>query len=109
MISDNLFGLVIPGRPVITQFELISPSKASLFIPDPLSVTEIAFFLQRHDILPQGHGIMLYFTHNDQDWELLGAISNDKPSGIFRTGWTTHEIIRTTNPSMIKLGVSIES
>lgn len=46
------------------------------------------------------------------EFELVGAISNHKPSGVFRTGWTTNETLsaamNSSSTITINLGVSIE-
>lgn len=38
------------------------------------------------------------------NWEVLGAITMEKPSGVFRTGWTTMDGMT----SVLQLGVSVE-
>eukprot|EP00581_Thalassiosira_minuscula_P012587 CAMPEP_0183729922 /NCGR_PEP_ID=MMETSP0737-20130205/31544_1 /TAXON_ID=385413 /ORGANISM="Thalassiosira miniscula, Strain CCMP1093" /LENGTH=133 /DNA_ID=CAMNT_0025962245 /DNA_START=154 /DNA_END=555 /DNA_ORIENTATION=- len=47
------------------------------------------------------------------EFELVGAIANHKPSGVFRTGWATNETLSSamnsaTSTITINLGVSIE-
>jgi hypothetical protein len=49
----------------------------------------------------------LYFSVPPFDnWQLLGAIAPNKPSGVFRTGWPTNEAMYGCEA--VQLGVSIE-
>lgn len=100
---------------------------------DIASVSELVFFLLPGVNLPQDHGAMLYWQiistpdqsfmdstpFSDQgstmtEFELVGAITNERPSGSFRTGWATNETLSTAINSVsssitINLGVSIEN
>ena len=102
----SLFGVVIPGRPVITEFQPVSESKAVSIIQNPSTVTEITFFLLPTSPCPPGFGAVLYFSIDQANWQILGAISPEKPSGTFRTGWPSNEIVYTA--PFIYLGVSLE-
>ena len=109
----SLFGVVIPGRPLLTGFQLISETKAITVIEEPLSVYEITFFLLPTTPIPVGFGAVLYYSTNNSDWEILGSITPFKPSGIFRTGWSTNEtIIRNSSMNSgggaVYLGVTLE-
>lgn len=53
------------------------------------------------------------FGSTTTEFELVGAIANHKPSGVFRTGWATNETLSaamnsTSSTITINLGVSIE-
>ena len=88
----NHFGIVVPGRPVLTEFQQISECKCISFINDPCSVAEITFFLVPSSPIPQGYGAILYYALPPfENWEIIGTIDPSKPSGTFRTGWSTNE------------------
>jgi hypothetical protein len=106
MAAVSLFGIVIPGRPLITEFHPISETKAVVPIIEPLTVTEITFFLLPSSPCPIGYGALLYFSINQQTWEILGDISLEKPSGVFRTGWPSNE--QLIGVPVVYLGVSLE-
>jgi len=98
------------------------------------SVSELIFFLLPGVTLPQDHGAMLFWQISSSssssqnpmqstpfsrgngtttEFELIGYISNDKPSGALRTGWATNDTLSSAlnSPSAIitiNLGVSIE-
>ncbi len=42
--SQPLFGIVIPGRPLITDFQLVHSTKAMTLIEQPCFVNELTFF-----------------------------------------------------------------
>lgn len=107
MSSQPLFGVVIPGRPLITEFQLVDSMKAVAQIEQPRFVNEITFFLLPSTPIPPGFGAILYYAVPPfQSWELIGSVSPSKPSGIFRTGWATKEDVN--NHSIVQLGVCLE-
>jgi hypothetical protein len=102
-----LFGIVIPGRPLITEFQAVDSTKAVTVIDNPSFVTEITFFLLPTTPIPPGYGAILYYSIPPfQNWELLGSLDITKPSGTFRTGWTSNDEVR--NSPVVQLGVSLE-
>jgi len=135
----QVLGVLIPGGVVRTDFVPTDQSgtKFSLVLSgisgkDIASVSELVFFLLPGVNLPQDHGAMLYWqimSTPDQssmdstpfsvqgstitEFELVGAITNERPSGSFRTGWATNETLSAAINSVsssitINLGVSIE-
>ena len=137
---SQLLGVLIPGGVVRTDFLPTDPSmmKFSLALEgisgkDLISVSELIFFLLPGVSLPPDHGAILYWqiisTPSNQntmdstpfsdhgptatEFELVGAITNQRPSDSFRTGWATNETLATAINSVsstitINLGVSIE-
>lgn len=107
MATAPLFGIVIPGRPLHADFQLIDNTKAITMVPYPTAVSEITFFLFPSTIIPPNYGAILYYSIPPfQQWELLGSIDPEKPSGVFRTGWATMEEMQ--NVEMVQIGVSLE-
>lgn len=128
--SQPVLGLIIPGGPVRTDFVQVDASgtKWSLTLnspgdlPSPLTlVNELVCFLGAP--LPPTHGLLLYWqlsycdnngttTQEQQSgFELLGALTTDRPSEILRTGWSEHDqflAIPPQQPARITIGVSIE-
>lgn len=126
-----LFGVVIPGSPVRIDFlpADVTGLKYTLSLaglPVPVtSVSDLVFFFlpEAAPALPAGYGATLYWqastiTANGPmvqatGFEMLGAITPDKPSGVFRTGWSTHDalVAAVADPGAnvaVTLGVSIE-
>mmetsp|Transcript_31452 Transcript_31452/g.76057 ORF Transcript_31452/g.76057 Transcript_31452/m.76057 type:complete len:220 (-) Transcript_31452:317-976(-) len=137
--SSQVLGVLIPGGVVRTDFIPSDPSGTKFTLAltgisgkDISTVSELVFFLLPGVSLPQDHGAMLFwqivstpssdtmsstpFTTTGTtttEFELVGAIANHRPSGAFRTGWSTNETLVSAihSPSStitINLGVSIE-
>ena len=106
--TQSLFGVVLPGRPCITQFEVVGNSKAVCTIENPMLFPDLVFFLlPGTNNIPPGHGALIYYSVTPfTNWILLGSVSPDKPSGSFRTGWTTNEEL--IGHQYIQLGIALE-
>ena len=98
--------MIVPGRPILTQFRQISSSKYELEIANPSSVSEIVFVLLRPDLLNAELGLNVYSTaRSESEWRLIGAISKNCPSTIIRTGWTS---VLMRGVRSVRIGVSLE-
>jgi hypothetical protein len=107
MATQSLFGVVIPGRPVITEFQVVDATKAMTIVEQPSAVTEITFFILPTTIVPPGYGAILYYSVPPfQNWILVGSVDPSKPSGTFRTNWATNEEVKFCH--VVQLGVSLE-
>lgn len=135
---SQVLGILIPGGVVRTDFIPSDPSGTKFTLAltgiagkDIAAVSDLVFFLLPGVTLPPDHGAMLFwqivstpspntmsstpFTAGatTTEFELVGAIANHKPSGVFRTGWATNNTLTSAinSPSStitINLGVSIE-
>uniref|UniRef100_A0A7S3NKR4 Hikeshi-like domain-containing protein n=1 Tax=Aureoumbra lagunensis TaxID=44058 RepID=A0A7S3NKR4_9STRA len=101
----QMFGVVIAGRPAVTDFTMVDASKCVTTLTAPGEVSEICFFLLPGAALPPNTSAVLYYTVDGVGWTVLGAVGERKPSGIFRTPWHTQLGVATT----LQLGVSLES
>ena len=54
----------------------------------------------------QGLGLTVYWCKDGENWQLIGSLSANKPSDIFRTGWP--EDPELANCPAIQVGVAIE-
>lgn len=105
--AEALFGLIIPGRPLITNFQVLDCTKAVSVVEQPCTVSEITFFLLQSNVIPPGYGAILYYSVPPfVNWILIGSVSNEKPSGIFRTGWATNEEVKYQ--PCVQIGVALE-
>jgi hypothetical protein len=108
-MDQSPFGIIVPGRFPITDFTPVNQTTCVCEIPEPVSIPEITFYMQPSAmaLIPEGFGAVLYYTTNGTDWELLGSIFSEKPSGTFRTGWTTNEDM--IGVPGVQVGVNIEA
>ena len=89
---QSLFGVVVPGRPVMTEWAMVSENKCVSELHYPTAVADISFFLLPTTAIPPGFGAVLYYSMPPfSNWEIVGSVTPEKPSGIFRTGWSTKE------------------
>ncbi|GJQ84330.1 hypothetical protein Trydic_g5268 [Trypoxylus dichotomus] len=83
-----MFGIIVSGRLVQTQFEQISETKFVTTILEADNVNHIVVFLTGVMPFPEGTAGQVYFSWPDPsappNWQLLGHISNNKPSVIFK-------------------------
>ncbi|OXA50813.1 protein OPI10 homolog [Folsomia candida] len=96
-----MFGIIVSGRLVQTNFVQVVTdlSKFIIDIPQADSINHVVVFLTGATPFPAGMGGQIYFSWPDpQDqivWHLLGHISNDKPSAIFKIS----NLKKTNDPS----------
>ncbi|TRY92718.1 hypothetical protein DNTS_024810 [Danionella cerebrum] len=114
-----MFGCLVAGRLVQTEAQQVSPDKFIFSLPDYDSVNHLVVFLLGTVPFPMNTGGAVYFCCGGVDggggWQLLGFISNDKPSAIFRisglkpgnSGCNPFSMMGSS--SVAQVGVSIES
>jgi hypothetical protein len=127
------FGLIVPGGPVRTDFVPVDGSGTKFALqltspgdlPNPLIlVNELVIFLvggSNNDstntaaVLPPNHGVLLYwqlaYQQEQSGYELLGSLTQEEPSHIFRTGWSEHDQFLSLPPGQpvtITIGLSVE-
>lgn len=131
-----LLGFVVPGGPVRTDFVPVDASgmKFTLALQAPgdlsmplSSVHEVVCFLLPSAPLPPDHGVLIYWQVScpsqpaaaavggrpeTPGFELLGAVTHERPSGVFRTAWGNDERLlqlqQHNAPLTVTLGVSME-
>jgi len=131
--AQQPFGLVVPGISVRTEFAPVDPTnmKFALKLTCPgdinvplASITEIVFFSLPNVPLPPDHGVLCYWQiaaaqpsvpgqePPSTGFELLGAITPDRPSVVFHTGWSEHEqlmeVSSSGQPVVVTIGASLE-
>jgi len=81
-----MFGCLVSGRLVTTDFMQINEKQVVFNLPDCESINHIVIFLTGTQPFPDGYGGSVYFCwpKMQTSWHLLGYISNEKPSAIFK-------------------------
>ncbi|CAK5043617.1 unnamed protein product [Meloidogyne enterolobii] len=108
----SVFGLIIAGRMVQTDFTALKEMEYMIEIQDAESINHLVIFLTGLSPLPVNYGgsSQLYFLFfkfikelifllvymswtpidgGERQWNYLGFISNDKPSALFKIGQLT--------------------
>ncbi|GAA5950640.1 hypothetical protein JCM3765_000560 [Sporobolomyces pararoseus] len=91
-----MFAFVVPGR--LVQQTLQDPSSPERFLAQIDKVEElnhITVFLTGQAPFPQGYGATVHLEIPGKGFQLIGGLSNEKPSAIFRLRGTT---IPSTTP-----------
>ncbi|EAT83875.1 hypothetical protein HBH56_156780 [Parastagonospora nodorum] len=78
-------GVIISGRPVLTDARAVSETQFAFQIPSQPSFSHIVVFLLPGITLPDGTAAAVYAQlPGAAQVKLLGAIANEKPSAIFK-------------------------
>ncbi|KAF1846659.1 DUF775-domain-containing protein [Cucurbitaria berberidis CBS 394.84] len=79
------FGVIVSGRPILADAQVISQTQFAFQIPSQPSFSHIVVFLLPGVTLPDGTAAAVYAQlPGASDFKLLGAIANEKPSAIFK-------------------------
>ncbi|KAG8185888.1 hypothetical protein JTE90_028889 [Oedothorax gibbosus] len=117
-MAAPMFAMIVAGRLVQTDFENIDTTKFMTNIVDADNINHIVVFLTGAQPFPDGLGGSVYFSWPDPSaapsWQLLGFISNAKPSAIFKISKLKSDPTTTTPfgiqpiSHVAQLGISIE-
>ena len=79
------FGVIVSGRPILTDAQVVSQTQFAFQIPSQPAFSHIVVFLLPGITLPDGTAAAVYAQlPGASDFQLLGAIANEKPSAIFK-------------------------
>lgn len=80
-----MFGIVVSGRPVLTESQVVSPTQTAFNVPSTPPFSHIVVFLLPGSSLPTDTAAAVYAQlPGSSEYRLLGAIANEKPSAIFK-------------------------
>ncbi|XP_065072153.1 protein Hikeshi-like [Rhopilema esculentum] len=115
----GMFGCLVSGRLVTTDFTQINEKQVVFNLPDCESINHVVIFLTGVQPFPDGFGGSVYFCwpKMQTSWHLLGFISNEKPSAIFKISKVKllegghNPFSEMSNPddhTMAQIGISLE-
>jgi hypothetical protein len=89
-----MFALVVSSRPVITQFQTVTPSQFAFSLQP--GFTYLTVFLLPGQVLPPDTAATVYIRLTPaSEFKLLGAIANEKQSAIFKVKESATQGINT--------------
>ncbi|KAJ3761733.1 DUF775-domain-containing protein [Lentinula raphanica] len=117
-----MFGCLVAGRLLQTNLQQIDDTHAIFELPNASSINHVCVFLIGTIPFPDGYGATVHLHWPGRGFQLLGMLSNDKPSSIFRlrssftSSTTTRAFDSSSNPEMLSdpsdttavLGIAIE-
>ncbi|OZC09989.1 hypothetical protein X798_03095 [Onchocerca flexuosa] len=86
--EPKVFGVIVAGRPIQTDFVQVSKTEFVIEVADSCSANHVVVFLTGVAPFPADTGGTVYIRWPkigiETNWHYLGYIANDKPSAIFR-------------------------
>ncbi|KAH9941553.1 DUF775-domain-containing protein [Amylocystis lapponica] len=79
-----MFGCLVAGRLLQTNLQQVDETHALFELPAASTINHICVFLLGTVPFPDGYGATVHFHWPGRGFQLLGMLSNDKPSAIFR-------------------------
>ncbi|KAJ2691262.1 hypothetical protein IWW39_000161 [Coemansia spiralis] len=104
-----MFGCIVAGRLVQTNLQQVDVNKYVFELPDAHNINHIVVFLLGTVPFEPGYAATVHLLWPNKSWQMLGALSNDKPSAIFRLKATITPEEAASMPGVnAELGISIE-
>ncbi|RIA86979.1 hypothetical protein C1645_799871 [Glomus cerebriforme] len=81
-----MFGCIVAGRLIQTNLQQVDVNKYVFELPDATTINHIVVFLLGTIPFDSGYAATVHFLwpESENGWKLLGMVSNEKPSAIFR-------------------------
>lgn len=108
---EELLAVVVPGRMIQTHWEIVGTNRAVLCSSISTAVgvpnVMVSILPGKSNFMRPELAAVVYWSCDGTQWNLLGALWQQKPSALFRTGWGNKLAHLPT--SEVKLAVSLES
>ncbi|KAJ7173057.1 hypothetical protein C8R43DRAFT_679815 [Mycena crocata] len=79
-----MFGCCVAGRLLQTNLQQVDETHALFELPAASTINHVCVFLLGTVPFPDGYGCTVHFYWPGKGFQLLGMLSNEKPSAIFR-------------------------
>ncbi|KAH0581069.1 hypothetical protein H2248_012203 [Termitomyces sp. 'cryptogamus'] len=86
-----MFGCCVAGRLLQTNLTQIDETHAYFELPAASTINHLTVFLLGTVPFPEGYGATVHFFWPGKGFQLLGMLSNEKPSAIFRLRGTFNQ------------------
>ncbi|KAJ6624759.1 hypothetical protein B0H10DRAFT_718115 [Mycena sp. CBHHK59/15] len=101
-----MFGCCVAGRLLQTNLQQVDETHALFELPAASTINHVCVFLLGTVPFPEGYGCTVHFHWPGKGFQLLGMLSNDKPSAIFRLRGTYTPALPTHSPFATPLSPS---
>ncbi|KAL0946292.1 hypothetical protein HGRIS_012541 [Hohenbuehelia grisea] len=101
-----MFGCCVAGRLLQTNLQQVDDTHAYFELPAASTINHICVFLLGTVPFPDGYGASVHFYWPGKGFQLLGMLSNDKPSAIFRLRGSFTSNATMANPHAFTSGAS---
>ncbi|CAO3627660.1 unnamed protein product [Cunninghamella blakesleeana] len=102
-----MFGCIAAGRLVQTNLQQVDVNKYVFELSEVQSIHHLVVFLVGTTPFEPGFAATVHLLWPNKDWQLLGGLSNEKPSAIFKIS-TNNMNNPQQQPINATLGISIE-
>ncbi|GAA5817649.1 hypothetical protein MFLAVUS_011200 [Mucor flavus] len=103
-----MFGCIAAGRLVQTNLQQVDVNKYVFELADAQNINHIVVFLLGTIPFESGFAATVHLLWPNKEWQLLGGLSNEKPSAIFRLKTKESSIHNPMVSTSATLGISIE-
>ncbi|KAG8775360.1 hypothetical protein FRB91_011808 [Serendipita sp. 411] len=115
-----MFGCCVAGRLLQTNLQQIDETHCTFSLESAETINHLCVFLLGTVPFPPGYAATVHFYWPDKGFQLLGMLSNEKPSAIFRVRGTfggsqsshaSHQLFISSSQSSgttAQLGIAIE-
>ncbi|ORZ07817.1 hypothetical protein BCR42DRAFT_382988 [Absidia repens] len=112
-----MFGCIAAGKLVQTNIQQVDVNKYVFELENAQTINHLVVFLLGTIPFESGFAATVHLLWPNKDWQLLGGLSNEKPSAIFRIGGKGNNNSNTNNDTMMTdqaqpqtatVGISIE-
>ncbi|WWC68859.1 uncharacterized protein I206_102795 [Kwoniella pini CBS 10737] len=79
-----MFGAIVAGRLVQTNLQQIDETHFVFPLEQPFEINHLTVFLLGTIPFPEGYGASVHFAWPGSEYILLGVLTNNKPSSIYR-------------------------
>ncbi|KAK7057381.1 DUF775-domain-containing protein [Favolaschia claudopus] len=97
-----MFGCCVAGRLLQTNLQQVDETHALFELQNASAINHMCVFLLGTVFFPDGYGCTVHLYWPGRGFQLLGSLSNDKPSAIFRLRgtFTSHQPASTMHSAL---------
>ncbi|KXS13922.1 DUF775-domain-containing protein [Gonapodya prolifera JEL478] len=109
-MTSPVFAVLVAGKLVRTDFVQVDAVRFMMELPSAEHINHVAVFLTGAAPLPDGFGatVHLLWPLPTPTWKLLGALTNDKPSAVYKFS-TAHPPVGQTSATFAGQGGRLDA